>query len=154
MSKRDDQPIRPLTTNVKGYFNPNPYRVNVTISEPGCSVQLNTMEFILERGTGRKINDPILDKYVGYKMLSPEISNPPVPIIVIPRIAAPQPSSLVAGQVNPSAARLPTSGTASGNPEPVRLPPARQSRAQLPSSAQRSHPPQPSSAQRKAVRSG
>jgi hypothetical protein len=119
MSKKSDQPIKPVTTNVKGYFNPNPYRINVSISEPGIFVQLNPMEFILERGTGRKINDPILDKYVGYKMLSPEISNKPVPVIAIPRIAAPQPSPLVAGQVNPSVARLPTSKSASRNPEPV-----------------------------------
>jgi hypothetical protein len=78
--------LKGMTTNVKGYFNPNPYRVNVSISELGCSVQPNTMEFILERGTGRKINDPILDKYVGYRMLSAELSDTPVPVVLIPRI--------------------------------------------------------------------
>ena len=57
-------------TNVKGYFNPNTYRVNVSISElGGMSVQLGPMEFIKERGTNRKINDPILDKYVGCKSI-------------------------------------------------------------------------------------
>ncbi|MCX6921814.1 MAG: hypothetical protein NT154_01140 [Verrucomicrobia bacterium] len=86
MSKKSDQSIKPLMTNVKGYFNPNPYRVNVSISELGCSVQLNPMEFILGRGTGRKINDPILDKYVGCKMLHAELSDTPVPVVVIPRI--------------------------------------------------------------------
>src|ERR1017187_836510 len=107
MGENDDQMMKSMTTNVRGLFNPNPYRINVVISEPGCSVQLNPMEFILERGTGRKINDPILDHYVGYKMLSPEISDTPMPVIAIPRIAASQPSPLVAGQVNPSVARLP-----------------------------------------------
>jgi hypothetical protein len=108
-----------MTTNVNGCFNPNRYRVNAWISEPGFSVQLNPMDFILERRTGRKINDPILDKYVGYKMLSPEISDTSVPIIAIPRKAVPQPSLHVAGQGDPSVARLSTSSTASGNPEPV-----------------------------------
>ena len=47
---------------MEGYFNPNPYRVNVSVSEPGLSVQLNPMEFILERGASRKTNNPILYK--------------------------------------------------------------------------------------------
>ena len=72
MSEKSEQ----VMTNVKGYFNPNPYKVNVSISElGGMSVQLDPMQFILDRSTGRKINDPILDKYVGHKMLSPELSN-------------------------------------------------------------------------------
>jgi len=75
-------------TNILGYFNPNPYRVNVAISElGGLAVLLNPMEFILERATGRKINDPILDKYVGFKMLSPEVSDKPVPVVLMPRLA-------------------------------------------------------------------
>ena len=86
-------------TNVKGYFNPNPYRVNVSISElGGMSVQLGPMEFIMERGSNKKINDPILDKYVGYKMLSPELSNEPVPVVLIPRMSAPTQSLHVVGQ--------------------------------------------------------
>jgi hypothetical protein len=136
--------MKSLMTNVRGFFNPNPYRINVSILERGVFVQLNPMEFILERGTGRKINDPILDNYVGYKMLSPEISDTPVPVIAIPRTAASQPSPLVAGQGNPSVARLPTSESASRNPEPAQLPPAHQSRVRHPSSAPRSHLPRPS----------
>jgi hypothetical protein len=89
----------PMMTNVKGYFNPNPYRVNVSISElGGMSVQLGPMEFIMERHTNRKINDPLLDKYVGYKMLSPELSNTPVPVVMIPKMQAPQPSMHVVTQ--------------------------------------------------------
>ena len=76
-----------MMTNVKGYFNPNSYRVNVSISElGGMSIQLDPMQFILDRATGRKINDPMLDKYVGYKMLSPELSNAPVPVVPMPKM--------------------------------------------------------------------
>jgi hypothetical protein len=78
--------LKRMTTNVKGFFNPNSYRINVSIPDLGVLVQLNPMEFILERGTGRKINDPILDKYVGYKMLSAEISDTPVPVVAIPQM--------------------------------------------------------------------
>ena len=76
-------------TNVKGYFNPNPYRVNLTISELNVSLPLNPMEFILDRTTGRKINDPIFDRYVGHKMLSPELSERPVPVVRVPTFVAP-----------------------------------------------------------------
>lgn len=96
--KIETKAASPMMTNVKGYFNPNPYRVNVAISELNMSVQLEPMEFILERGTNRKINDPLLDKYVGYKMLSPELSNGPVPVVNIPRIPTPQASLHVVGQ--------------------------------------------------------
>lgn len=88
-----------LYTHVKGYFNPNSYKVNVSISERGgMSWQLNPMEFIQERGSGRKFNDPILDKYVGCKMLSPELSHAPVPVLLIPRMAAPVQSLHVVNQ--------------------------------------------------------
>ena len=62
------------------------------------SVQLSPMEFILERGSGRKFNDPLLDKYVGAKMLSPELSNVPVPVLLLPRLRTPMPSLHVVGQ--------------------------------------------------------
>ena len=99
MSDKSEPMVTPMMTNVKGYFNPNPYRVNVSISElGGMSVQLGPMEFIMDRKTNRKINDPLLDKYVGYKMLSPELSNAPVPVVMIPRMQAPQPSMHVVTQ--------------------------------------------------------
>lgn len=89
-----EQPVATVEmTNVKGYFNPNPYKVNLTISELNMSVPLGPMEFLLERGTGRKINDPIFDKYVGHKMLAPEMSDRPVPILRVPTARAPQPST-------------------------------------------------------------
>ena len=56
------------------------------------------MESILERGTGRKIDDPILDHYVGYKKLSAEISDTPVPVVAIPQM----PRSQVIGTIGVS----------------------------------------------------
>jgi hypothetical protein len=97
--KSEEQTATQMMTNVKGYFNPNPYRVNVSISElGGLSIQLGPMEFILERATGRKINDPMLNTYVGYRMLSPELSNVPVPVVPMPRLVPTQHSQHVVGQ--------------------------------------------------------
>jgi len=79
-------------TNVKGYFNPNTWSVQVAISELNLTVTLEPMQFVLDRRTGKKINDPILNRFVGPKMLSPEITPNPVPVIMIPVIAAPVPA--------------------------------------------------------------
>lgn len=121
---------QPPMTNVKGYFNPNPYRVNVSISELNMSVQLEPMQFVLERGTNRKINDPILDRYVGPKMLSPEISDKPVRVVKIPVVAAPVPAAAgyVVGQghrdktgkwVPPTVASQPPQATATPDGRPI-----------------------------------
>lgn len=80
------------TTMTMGYFNPNPYRVKVAISELNISVELGPMEFILDRAN-HKINDPLLERYVGARMLSPEISPVPVPLRRIPVIAPARPIS-------------------------------------------------------------
>ena len=79
-------------TNVVGYFNPNSYRVTVMISELGMTVELAPQEFILERASLRKINDPILNRYVG-RLLSVETSDKPVRLIRIPQIAQPTPNN-------------------------------------------------------------
>lgn len=76
-------------TNVVGYFNPNTYRVNVAISELNLTVMLEPMQFVMDR-QGRKINDPLLDRFVGSKMLSPETSKKPVQIIYIPTTTGPR----------------------------------------------------------------
>lgn len=76
-------------TNVKGYFNPNPYRVNVTVSELNISFPLEPQQFIKIRNTGQKVNDPIFDRFVGAKMLSPELADRPVLVVKIPTVAAP-----------------------------------------------------------------
>ncbi len=79
-------------TNVKGYFNPNSYRVTVMISEVGLAVELAPQEFILERTSLRKINDPILNRYVG-RLLSVETTDKPVPVIKIPVVTHPVPAN-------------------------------------------------------------
>lgn len=91
---------QPQTTLVKGYFNPNPYRVNVSISELNISFPLEPQQFVKVRGTGQKVNDPIFDRFVGAKMLSPELSDKPVPVIRIPVVApaAPVQPGYVVGQ--------------------------------------------------------
>lgn len=71
------------TCDVVGYFNPNTWPIQVAISELNLSVPLQPMEYILDR-SGRKINDPILEPYVGPKMLQRETSNKPVNILRIP----------------------------------------------------------------------
>lgn len=116
-------------THVKGYFNPNTYEILIAISEVNLSIRLGPMQFILDRRTGKKINDPILDKYVGPKMLRPEISDLPVDVVRIPVVAAPVPNNpgYVVGQGHkdatgkwqpPAAAQQPPlpATTASGAP--------------------------------------
>ncbi len=78
-----------LRTNVKGYFNPNTWPVQIAISELNLSIRLEPMQFILDRRTGKKINDPLLDAYVGPKMLRPEIVDTPIEVVPMPVIAAP-----------------------------------------------------------------
>ena len=92
-----NEKAEPRTTNVLGYYNPNTYKVSINISELGISVELPPSMFILERGTDRKINDPILDRYVG-KMLKPALSPTPVPVYAIKRPPPPTPSAHVVGQ--------------------------------------------------------
>ena len=76
-------------TNIKGYFNPNSYRVNVNVSELNISFPLESQQFIKIRATGQKVNDPIFDRFVGARMLSPELSSKPVPVVRIPRNVVP-----------------------------------------------------------------
>jgi hypothetical protein len=79
-----------LKTNVRGYFNPNTYSIRLAISECNLSITLRPREFILDRRTGKKINDPLLDRYVGPRMLQPELVEAPVDILQLPRIVLPQ----------------------------------------------------------------
>ena len=88
-----------LKTNVKGYFNPNTYSISLAISECNLSIKLDPMQFILDRRTGKKINDPRLDRYVG-KMLRPEIVDKPIDVLRLPVLAPlpPSESGYVVGQ--------------------------------------------------------
>lgn len=75
------------TTNVVGYFNPNPWPVHVSSSELGFSITLrNKGDYILINDA--KVNDPILDSFVGPGRLARETSRSRVPIIYMPRASA------------------------------------------------------------------
>ncbi len=67
------------TTNVVGYFNPNTWKVQVAISELNMAITLEPMGYI-EDQRKRKYNDPLLERFVGPKMLQKELSDKPVPI--------------------------------------------------------------------------
>lgn len=75
------------TTNVVGFFNPNTWSIHLAISDLNIALQLKPKEYVLDR-SGRKINDPLLQKYVGNKMLACETSADPVALV---RIAYPRP---------------------------------------------------------------
>lgn len=73
-------PPKGQTTNVVGYFNSNPWPVHIAISALGISLHIpNRGEFVKD-GEGNKVNDPILEQYVGPGQLSRETSASPVPI--------------------------------------------------------------------------
>lgn len=71
-------------TDVIGYFNPNPYRVCVEISDLGLKVELEPNQYIRDR-SGSYINDPVFDSYVQPKGLSKSLSQVRVPVNWVPR---------------------------------------------------------------------
>src|SRR5712671_6689899 len=68
-------------TNVAGYYNPNNWKVALAVSELNLRLPLDPNEFVRDRTTGQKINDPVLEAYVGPKMLQREIVKEPVPVL-------------------------------------------------------------------------
>ena len=77
-----------LMTNVTGYYNPNTWSVHVSISECNLGITLKPNEFIKDRATGKKINDPLLDRYCGPKMLAQETAPEPVEVLRLPVVTA------------------------------------------------------------------
>jgi hypothetical protein len=57
------------TTNVVGYFNPNNYPMQIVVAEHNVTLHLKSKEWVFDRDH-RRVNDPILDKYVGKGRLS------------------------------------------------------------------------------------
>lgn len=51
-------------TNVIGYFNPNEYPLQLSLAEHNMVIQLEPKQYIIDR-TGRMVNDPVLDRFVG-----------------------------------------------------------------------------------------
>lgn len=77
-----EAPVKGATTNVMGYFNNNPWPVHIAISSLGIALHLDQRgDYVMSNG--RKVNDPILDAYVGPGQLAREISKVPVPVVRI-----------------------------------------------------------------------
>jgi hypothetical protein len=70
--------------NVVGYFNPNNWPVVVNISLVNYNRTLYKGEYVL-LADKRKINDPLLEAYVGPDMLAKETSKVGVPVVLFPR---------------------------------------------------------------------
>lgn len=58
-----------MSTSTVGYFNPNDYPLQVVISEHNLTLHLQPKQWVVDR-TGKLVNDPILDRYVGKGRLS------------------------------------------------------------------------------------
>jgi len=69
-------------TNISGYFNANPWPLILWISELNLQIQVlaSPPNQFVQDSRGNRVNDPILDKYCGPKMLQREVSPTPVPV--------------------------------------------------------------------------
>src|SRR5574343_1374382 len=75
--------LKTNTTNVIGYFSPNPWPVHVSVSSLGRTIILQQAgDYILD-DHGKNINDPVFEAYVGNNCLARELSPTPVPIIKV-----------------------------------------------------------------------
>ena len=74
-------------TNISGYFNSNPWPLILWVSELNLQIQVAAAppNRFVQDDRGNRINDPILDKYCGQKMLQREVSQEPVPILLFTR---------------------------------------------------------------------
>jgi hypothetical protein len=73
------------TTKTVGYFNPNRWPVIVNISAVNVNLTIGKGGYVVDRDTGKKVNDPILERYVGPDMLARESSKVEVPLVLFPR---------------------------------------------------------------------
>lgn len=76
------------TTHTIGYYNGNRWPIQLVISKLNITLTLEPGKYVLDR-QGRKINDPYFEVFANNKQLHREISQTPVPIIVIPEVTAP-----------------------------------------------------------------
>jgi hypothetical protein len=79
------------STKTVGYFNPNRWPVIVNISAVNLNVTISPKGYVVDR-SGKKINDPLLEKFVGPDMLARETSKTEVPFVLFPR-----PEAIVSG---------------------------------------------------------
>jgi len=76
------------TTNVVGYFNSNPWPVHIAISALGISLHIPNRGEYVKDVEGNKVNDPILEQYVGRGQLPRETSSTPLPVRLFVRPVA------------------------------------------------------------------
>ena len=118
-------PVKAETTTVVGYYNPNTWPVNITISDLNITVPIAPRDYVLDR-QGRKVNDPILERYVGPKMLAREQSDKPTALLRISANPSPAPSAsshpVGQGKKDGNGKWQPTPAAAPGTPGA--LPPA------------------------------
>lgn len=75
------------TTKIVGYFNPNRWPVIVSISAVNLTLTVPPKGYVLDQNR-KKVNDPLLEKFVGADMLARETSKTEVPFNLFVR---PQP---------------------------------------------------------------
>ena len=105
---------RGTMTNVVGYFSPNPWPLQISLSSTGVSLLLERKGDFVKDSQGRKINDPILEQYVGPGMLSRETSSKPVPMLLFAPQALPAQNNATSVHVATNARQM--NAPASTNP--------------------------------------
>jgi len=68
------------TTNVRGYYNGNPWPVHINVSALNLSVTLQPNEY-LKDPYGNIVNDPYFEVFVKNRQLAKEISDTAVPVV-------------------------------------------------------------------------
>lgn len=61
-----------MKTNIQGYYNGNEWPIMLCVSERNLTLQLAPGEHVVD-STGRKVNDPLLERYVSKRGLSREV---------------------------------------------------------------------------------
>ena len=77
------------STKTIGYFNPNRWPVIVNISAVNVNITVPPKGYVTDRDTGKKVNDPLLEKFVGADMLARETSKTDVPAVLFSRPTPP-----------------------------------------------------------------
>lgn len=72
-----------------GFFNPNPWPIVVNISAVNVNLAIQPKQYVCLRD-GRKVNDPLLEAYVGPDLLAKETKKEGVPQVLFPRPEAMQ----------------------------------------------------------------
>ena len=109
-------------TKVVGYYNARRFDIQLVISKFNCALTLKPGEFVKDK-QGRKINDPFFELYVASKQLQREVSDQPVPYVMVQVATA---VTVTASQCDGQAVRVVREWRtdAKGHRQPVIPPPA------------------------------